>query len=265
VGPEPRLSDADYRALARLPVHAGDASPLRIELVDAPPWKSEDRALFPEQGPAVVDWVEGRVRISHRTFVGEVDPFGRSGRLFRAVKEPFPLEILLRTAMAARLPLVGGLPLHAAGIVLEGRAVAFFGPSGAGKSTLAGLSPHPVLSDELVAVVPAGGAFALETTGFWGTLGQGNAPSGTFPLAAVVELGKGSGFLLERVPPRAALRRLVGVALVPPGPPLWAATLEVLGRLAAAVPAYRMSWTKDEPPFAEVRERLRRDASPIST
>src|SRR5262249_44795999 len=151
--------DAERRALARLPAHAGDASPLEITIEEAPPWTSDDRSLFPERGPAVVDWVEGRVRISHGAFVGEVDPIGARGRLHRSVPEAFPLEITLRMAMAARLPLLGGLPLHAAGIVIEGRALAFFGPSGAGKSTLAGLSPHPVLSDELVAVVPTGDSF----------------------------------------------------------------------------------------------------------
>jgi hypothetical protein len=40
-------------------------------------------------------------------------------------------------------------------VVVDGRGVAFFGPSGAGKSTIAGTSPYPVLSDEMVAIVPA--------------------------------------------------------------------------------------------------------------
>jgi len=265
VGPDHRLNGAERRSLARLPSHPGDEPALRVTLEEEPPWASEDATLFPDRGPAVVDWVEGRVRISHGSFVAELDPLGGTGRLYRPSPEGFPLEITLRTAMAARLPLIGGLPLHSAGIVLDGRAVAFFGPSGAGKSTLASASPHPVLSDELIAVVPAAGAFALETTGFWGTLGQGDAPPGAFPLAAVVELAKGEGFVLERVPKHLALRRLVGVTLVPPGPPLWDAALEVLGRLAAAVPCYRMSWAKDEPPFDALRERLARDSVPISS
>ena len=53
-----------------------------------------------------------------------------------------------------------------------------------------------------------------------------------------------------------ALRRLIGVTLVPASPPLWTAALDVLGRLAAAVPCYRLTWSKDEPPF-EALDRAR--------
>jgi hypothetical protein len=257
VEPEDRLIDSERRSLARLGAAAAERAPYRLTLEREPPWSSDDLSLFPERGPAVVDWVEGRVRVSHATFVAELDPRERFGRLFRKVDEAYPLEITLRTALASRLPLEGGVPLHAAGIVLEdGRSVAFFGPSGAGKSTLAGTSRDPVLSDELVALVP-GPPFALEATGFWGTLGQGDAPPGTFPLAALVELAKGDRFALERIDPKIALRRLVGVTLVPVGPPLWDAALGVLGRLAVAVPCYRMAWSKDEPPWEGLRAGLR--------
>jgi hypothetical protein len=255
VGPEDRLNEAERRSLARLGAATSEKPAFQLALEEEPPWTSADAQHFPTRGPALVDWVEGRVRVSHSTFVAELDPRTGTGSLFRAVPAAFPLEITLRTALASRLPLEGGLPLHAAGIVLDGRAVAFFGVSGAGKSTLAGACPYPVLSDELVAVTPDR-PFTLEATGFWGSLGQGDAPPGTFPLAAVVELAKGDRFALEPLPARAALRRLVGVTLVPPGPPLWNAALGVLGQLAAAVPCYRMGWSKDEPPFEALRARL---------
>jgi hypothetical protein len=255
VEPEDRLLEAERRSLARLGPGAADGAPYRLTLEREPPWSSEDRSLFPERGPAVVDWAEGCVRVSHATFVAELDSRGCAGRLFRRVEEAYPLEITLRVALASRLPLEGGVPLHAAGIVLDGRSVAFFGPSGAGKSTLAATCREGVLSDELVAVVP-GPTPSLEATGFWGTLGQGDAPAGTFPLAALVELAKGDRFRLDPLEPKAALRRLVGATLVPPGPPLWTAALGVLAGLCAAVPCYRMSWSKDEPPWRALRSAL---------
>jgi hypothetical protein len=137
VEPEDRLLEAERRSLARLGPGAADGAPYRLTLEREPPWSSEDRSLFPERGPAVVDWAEGCVRVSHATFVAELDSRGCAGRLFRRVEEAYPLEITLRVALASRLPLEGGVPLHAAGIVLDGRSVALFGPSGAGKSTLA--------------------------------------------------------------------------------------------------------------------------------
>jgi hypothetical protein len=254
VEPEDRLFEAERHSLVRLPP-AGGGPAFRLVLEEAPPWTSPDASLFPDRGPAIADWQEDRVRLSHGTFVAELDAKAARGRLFRGVREAYPLEMTLRTALACRLPLVGGLPLHAAGLVLDGEAVAFFGASGAGKSTLAGLSPFPVLSDELVAVTPDR-PFALEATGFWGTMGQGEAPAGTFPLRALVELARGDRFALAPLAPGAALRRLVGVTLVPPGPPLWTAALGVLGELASRVACYRMTWSKEEPPFEGLKKSL---------
>jgi hypothetical protein len=256
IEPEEELSAAERTAVARLgPTDilpapgsraAGPAFPLR--LVCEAPWLEEE--TIPE-GPAAIDWADGRVRVRHPRFLAEIDPFRPSGALFRRTAASFPLEIALRVALSCRLPLVGGVPLHAAGLVIDGRAAVFFGPSGAGKSTLAGLSPYPVLSDELVAVVP-GSPFDVGHTGFWGTLGERRAPAGPHRLAALFELEKGPCLRLERMTPRAALRRLLGVALVPAGPPLWASTLDVLARLSQGVPSFRMAWCPSEPPWAEI-------------
>ena len=141
--------------------------PFEIELVDAPPWTSDDPALFPQWEPAVQRWVGERLLASHKSFTAEIEPFASRARLQRREERAYPLETVIRTSMMARLPLVGGLPLHAAGVVLEGRGVAFFGASGAGKTTLSATSPVPVLSDELVAIGP-GRPFSLVRSGFWG-------------------------------------------------------------------------------------------------
>jgi hypothetical protein len=261
VVPERRLSAEERDALARLgPAAPADEPAFRLELVDAPPWTDPDPALFADRAPAAISWTGERVRASHRAFVAELDPFGNHGSLFREGTWAFPLEITLRTAMACRLPLVGGIPLHAAGLVLDGRGVAFFGASGAGKSTLSGMSPHPVLSDEVVAVVStaqAGGSgFGLVTTGFWGTLGWANAPRGLYPLRALVELDKAPVFRLDPIAPRDAVRRLISSCLVPPAPPLWAHALTAIGRIARAVPVYRMAWSPAEPPWDALRAAL---------
>ncbi len=201
IEPEEALIPDERKALARISrqgVGPGErALPFRLRLVAEPPWASADPALFADGGPAAIDWVDERVRVSHARFVAELDPVDRSGRLFRRSRWVGALEVTLRTVLCSRLPFEGGLPLHAAGIVPDGRGIAFFGVSGAGKSTLAGLSPHPVLSDELVAVVadhsgtgPA--PFALTASGFWGTGEQDRTSEQPWPLVALVELAKGA-------------------------------------------------------------------------
>ena len=258
VEPEGALSAAEKQSLARLgaiePANPA-AGPFRILISPDPLPTSLDPDALPERAPALTDWADDRVVVTHRQFAAELDPARRSGLLFRRTEEAFPLEITLRVALASRLPLEGGLPLHAAGILMDGRSLAFFGPSGAGKSTLAGLSPYPVFSDELLAVVP-GWSFAVMKAGFWGTLGRGDAPAGAFPLQALIELGKGPRFELTRLSPRAALRRLLGVVMVPVGPPLWNAALAAAGSLARQVPAYRMTWSPASPPWDDLRRAL---------
>jgi hypothetical protein len=211
-----------------------------------------------DDAPAAVDWRDGRVTVRHRRLAAELDPGAGTGWLCRDASVGWPLEVTLRAALAARLPLEGGLPLHAAGLVVEGQGTAFFGPSGAGKSTLAAASPHPAVSDEMVAIAPAGRrGFLLGGAGFWGTFDGGERPPVLVPLAALVELDRGPALCVEPLDPTKALRRLVASTLVPPGPRLWSAALAVTGRLVREVPVFRLAWSPVQP-WAEVEHALRR-------
>jgi hypothetical protein len=149
--------------------------------------------------------------------------------------------------MMARLPLVGGIPLHAAGVVLAGRGVAFFGASGAGKTTLSASSPAPVLSDELVAIGPER-PFTLVRSGFWGEGQPASGASGA-PLGLLVDLAKGPAFRVERLSPVVAAGRLLASVPVPHAPVLWRHALAVVAELVSRVPVVRMEWAPAEPPW----------------
>jgi hypothetical protein len=249
IGPDAQLSAEERQRLARWPP-AGGAPCFQLTLSDTP-----CVAAGRMGSPAAVEVVERRILVRHAGFVAVLDPFAGSGRLDRERGPAFPLEITLRTAVAALLPLHGGVPLHAAGIVIEGAGVAFFGPSGAGKSTLAAAAPHPVLSDELVSII-GGESFSLAAPGFWGSLGRNLADPRRAPLAALVELGKGPELAWQKLAPDQALRRLVHVTLVPPDAALWEAALRVLARLVRVVPVYRMEWAAASAPWAEIARRI---------
>jgi len=233
----------------------GGITPFRLEILDAPPWPA-DLDTFPDAAPADVSAAGERLRVTHRRFVAEIDLRSLSGRVFRREADGASVEIALRVALAARLPSLGGLPLHAAGLVLDGGGAAFFGPSGAGKSTLSALAPGPVLSDEFVAVSlhPP----SLRSTGFWGEADEPAPPPGEVPLVALVELAKGPVFHLERLAPGLALRRLLGVLLVPPHPGLWSRAMALAAEAASVVPVYLMEWTPDEAPWERLRAALAR-------
>jgi len=257
LAPAQDFSAADREALgllARFPDAIVNDPVFELRISKVPPWERSDTSLFPEGAPAVVQCEQGRVRLSHSTFIAELEPLVHRGSLFRMTREAFPIELSLRTALCCRLPLAGGLPLHAAGLAAEGRGLVFFGPSGAGKSTLAGLSPYPVLSDELVAITPTQEGFELRSTGFWGTLDGDGVAYEALPLAALFALEKGPDFLLERLDRKEAFRRLLEVVVVPRAPVLWRPAMVVLNRLVTVAPVYRMVWSPAKHPWRELQE-----------
>jgi hypothetical protein len=249
VWPEEALTQDDRVKLAPLDPDEGEPGEqaFSIELVPKEPWTSDDPDLFPRQEPPVLRWSQGRLLSSHWSFTAEISPVDARARLHRRAIAPYPIQAVVRAAMMARLPLVGGLPFHAAGIDVEGRGVVFFGPSGAGKTTLASTSPFPILSDELVAV-RGGDPFVLVRSGFWGQ-GHAGASPGPVPLAALVELAKGDRLSFTSLGPAVAAPRIVASVPVPLAAPLWRCALRVVAQLVARVPVYRMEWTPAEPPW----------------
>jgi hypothetical protein len=255
-GPDHALFPSEREAIARLdPEPHAQRPPFEIELVDVPPWASDDEALFPVWEPAVQRWQGERLLASHRSFTAEIDPFARHARLQRREERAYPLETVIRTSLMARLPLDGGLPLHAAGVVLDGQAIAFFGPSGAGKSTLAATSPVPVLSDELVAIAPLR-PFTLARSGFWGE----GRPSGRASAAPAPAAGRSRERTRARAraaAPAVAAARILSSVPVPHVPVLWERALAIVAELVGETRVVRMAWTPSAPPWDALRDWLR--------
>ena len=262
VEPDAALSARETAALAGLGVAAWPHAPaLSLAIVDQPPFDAPETG---DAGPAPADVTAhgAALRVTHRLFRAELDPWARAGRLWRREADGTGLLITLRVALSALLPLHGGLPLHAAGIVLDGSGLVFFGPSGAGKTTLASTALArglAVLSDEQVtlSVDPP----RLSASGFWGALDGPSRAAAPVPLVALVELGRGSSFDLAPLTPDEALRRLLGVLLVPPHPELWRSALGVVAQVTRAVPVFRLAWHPGAPPWDALRARLSPEAA----
>jgi hypothetical protein len=248
-----RLSpvERDWLARVQTPSDAGSGRAFVLELAQVTPSKRAAMEAYPADTPARIAWERGLVVITHRQFHAELDPLAGRGTFCRTLSSRAALEVALKVALCSTLPLAGGVPLHAAAVVLGPSAAIFFGPSGAGKSTIAALAGGAVLSDELLAVFgDAGGG--VRATGFWGTLNREEAPLQRFPIGGLFELKQEPELRLERLGPQALLRRLLGVTIVPPAPPLWSRAVAVLGRLAESVPGYELGWSKDRPPWEAV-------------
>lgn len=249
------LSEVERRQLA--PLAASATSPhepadAMLTLARELPCAAFDATPANGPAPATVHAHAGGLLVHHRQFQAWIDTRAGRATVVQARPDGVGLLVTLRVLAAALLPLRGGLPLHAAGIVLDGRGLACFGPSGAGKSTLAATWSGPVLSDEQVALLDA--PPRLAGSGFWGSFEGVRAPAA--PLAALIELAKGPAFECTRLAPALALRRLLGVLLVPPQADLWSRALANLGRLVQSVPVYRLAWHPSAPPWGALRQRL---------
>lgn len=143
---------------------------------------------------------DGALAIAGMQLMARID-FSRSRAAIwtpAAAEEEFwgVAENVLRPLVAVRLLAAGGLLVHSAAIALRGAGLLFAGPSGAGKSTVAALAlsaGHPVLSDDLNAIVRDGDGFAIAPLPFTGDLDASQISRQPVPLRAVVRLKKGAG------------------------------------------------------------------------
>jgi hypothetical protein len=168
------------------------------------------------------------------------------------------LENFVRAAIAFLLPSRGGGAIHAAGVVLDGRAFVLPGASGAGKSTAASLAASQgaiIVSDDLVLVDGASGRPELVGAPFRSTHAT-ESPRGRWPLAAIVFPEKGPEARLDAVPRLFAAARLLSnltfvADLVGEDPRVGA----VVERLVDRVPCAMLTFALD-PSFVDLLRRF---------
>lgn len=121
-------------------------------------------------------------------------------------------ENFLRILVAYRLLQAGGLLVHSAGMVRNGKALLFYGVSGAGKSTISRLakaSGWEILSDDLNAVFVKGSRAWIQKIPFTGDFTQTTVENGCYPLSLVLRLVKGTGTTVRRLSPGKASASLM--------------------------------------------------------
>lgn len=236
----------------------------------APPAWHLRLAHDPDLAPTDTPWIRHQGPITRfRLFslAGTIDLDAR----YATVHVPSPawapsaLERALTYILIQALPREkDGLLIHGAGVVIDGRGYLFAGPSGAGKTTLTGLAAGigEVLSDENVAVRLTEEGPLLYSTPFWG---QSTPPEQIrrvnrhVPLAGIYMLAHAPDFSLTRLRPAEAVAALLATEKVATERVESAAAwLAVAGRLAAAVPVYRLGFR----PTAELWAFLAGNLSP---
>ena len=191
-------------------------------------------------------------------------------------------DSFLRTFYSWALLREGGMLLHCAGLVKNGKAYLFPGKSGAGKSTLSKLAafvphpsrhpfreirhrghrtavsptliPHPspgaeVVSDELNLVRFEKGRFRVYGSPFWGEM-RNEGRQGAWPLAKVFILKKAKRNKVSAAVPGEALRLLLRCLMnFSKSPETSAAALNNAAALLAGVEFLRLEFTKRDAGF----------------
>lgn len=205
---------------------------LRVEVMpggEAAGW-SEPFARIGETG--------GLLTFEGTNFRGTFDEHSGQGWIVQP-PDLAPLETFLAAIFARHLLKEGGFLLHAAAIVAEHGASVFFGPSGSGKTTVAGLVGEGVISDEIVAIRPAGERFRVS-----GVPWRGRRRSA--PLAALFRLKKAPETAFAPLSSLEAVRALLtSVCFSRPDPEESQRFLEIADGLVTRVPVSEMRFTPD--------------------
>lgn len=191
-------------------------------------------------------FVEGGCLLEAQGFVGEIMPAeGRAVLVAHPAAELGDLAYFVRSAFALQAFEKGALLFHAAGIVHEGVAYAFFGHSGSGKTTAARLSKgKPVLNDDLILLSPATAGYKVWATPF----GKRRDPEVlSASLRALLRLQQASQDRLESMPWARALGELVANSPVVNADPARASMLLAhWEKVTSTVPVFRLRFDRSD-------------------
>jgi hypothetical protein len=175
------------------------------------------------------------------------------------------LENFLRVAFAHLALAKGGILIHGAGVVRDGRAFVFFGPSGSGKTTATTLSSGSrVLSDDLLLITREGSKFRAASVPFRGLLAPPATSEETYPIAGMFRLVKDQADFLEDLGRPQAVGQIVqSLPFVTDRAEAGPRILDVVGDLVNDVPVKKLHFRKD-PGFWRVIENVGGSAAQAS-
>jgi hypothetical protein len=188
----------------------------------------------------------GRWVLERGDFHAELDPALRRGHI-RQAASPYAIDAAFRILHSLLLAKQGGILVHAASAVRNGRAFLFAGVSGAGKTTISRLAPPDVirLTDEISYLRREGDGYVAYGTPFAGELGQ-PGENVRAPLATLYLLAQGPENRIDSVSVADATRALLESVL------FFAHDSELVGRmfdsayeLVQRVPIQRLTFVPD--------------------
>jgi len=210
-----------------------------VELV--PPAKITD------EEEVTVRFAHGKWKIERGDLRAEWEPDRRRGRIVQSAN-PYSIDTALRIIHSLILASEGGLLVHAASAVRNGRAFIFAGVSGAGKTTISRLATldAKLLTDEISYVRRGATGYLAYGTPFAGELAE-PGENIEAPLGGLYFLEKGPENILEPLSgPEAVRMLLANVLFFANDPELVSMIFESACQLVRDVPVYRLTFFPDQ-------------------
>ena len=179
-------------------------------------------------------------------FHAELDPELRRGHI-RLAATPYAIDAAFRVVHSLLLAKQGGLLIHAASAVRNGRAFLFAGVSGAGKTTISRLAPPDatLLTDEISYIRREGDGYVAYGTPFAGELAK-PGENVRAPLAALYLLAQGPENRIEPVAAADAARAVLeSVLFFAHDPRLVGKVFNSVCELVQRVPVKRLTFVPD--------------------
>ena len=182
-------------------------------------------------------------------FAGWFDFEERRGQLAIAASRGDPVhravENFLRVVCAHWFVRRGGLMVHAAGVVRDGRAYLFFGPSGSGKTTVTLLSEGcTILGDDLILLRAGESGFEACAVPFRGLYREPPSTESAFALAGLFRLVKDSEDFVAELPPSRGAAELLGSLPFVMESGQGALAIEIASQIVRTTPVRRLHFRK---------------------
>ena len=191
-----------------------------------------------------------RWTLSRGDFRAEWNHLTRRGRV-RQTANPYSIDSVLRIVHTLALAPRGGFLLHAASVVLDGRAFLFSGVSGAGKTTISRLAPAiaTLLTDEISYVKKSGDdarPYLACGTPFAGDLGR-PGDNVKAPLSTLYLISHGAANRIEdvRSPVEAARALLANILFFANSEEMVSAVFESALEFVHKIPVKRLAFVPD--------------------
>ncbi len=194
------------------------------------------------------DFQAGVLHFSAPGFQGWINEKHGNGELRLSSAQPVEdIDYYLRVVLALLTHATGGVLMHTAAIVRDGRAHLFFGHSGSGKTTACRVSAarYTILNDDLILLLPQNGGWTAHGTPFWNPT-QIKPSNRSAPVTGMYLLVQAPQVSIHKLAQGQATAALISnIPVIPQDTFRSHQLLDILSKIQKVIPVYELHFLPD--------------------